>query len=175
MCRSKESKVSDRRQDWTVADLIIPVLASALAIYYLTTIQDIPFMAQMYGGGLSILLLILSGIAILIMAIRLLVTKTASIRLDKGVVRAWARRYWRAGALVLLIVFFIVTVRFLGYTVVSLLFLSGAMYMLGSRGSIMRLIAPALIVTLIGYALFVLFLKVPLPLDPLSLFIKALV
>lgn len=156
------------KSQWSLADIVLPLLAILLAGYYLSTIQGIPFIAQMYGGGISILLLALSAVAVLIIVIRAVVTG----RFKQGPgfrteVRNWIARYKRAFALILGMALFIALISQLGYPIVSALFIGSAMYVLGFR-DMKRVIATAVGVTILGYLLFIVFLNVRLPISPLG-------
>jgi len=65
------------KYEWRASDLIIPILAVFLAFYYLITIRGLPLIAQMYGGSLSIFIIVLSVILFL------LVIKNGALKKEK--------------------------------------------------------------------------------------------
>jgi len=157
------------KSDWTLADLILPVLSIALAIYYLTTIQGIPFIAQMYGGLLSILVIALGLVIFLVAAkkgvFKNLVSPAAYIR------KNWNdpafQKYVKVAIVNIMILLYIILTPIVGYTITSLVFLCVVMYYLGMQKKL-SIIGAAIFVTVLGFGLFIAFLNVRLPLDPIS-------
>ena len=155
---------------WKLGDLIIPLMAASLGLYYLKTIQGLPFLAQMYGGGLCVVVL-LFAVRIFILAIKGGVFKKSAKPSGTG---SKTKIYLRAAVVVGFIIIYLLLFPYAGYTVSSILFISGTLYFLGAR-SIAAIIRNAVVVTMIGFCLFALFLNVPFPLDPFSQALKTLV
>ena len=164
------------KYSWKLSDLIIPTLAVILAFYYLYTIQGIPEMAQMYGGTLSYGVLILSAVMLFLVAKSGAFKKASnpSTLLKQNWNSPTFKIYKKVIVLVTFIALYILVIPYLGYPVTSIIFMSAVMYFLGMP-SIPRIIGIATCVTLLGYGLFILFLNVQLPLDPLTEKIKYLV
>jgi amino acid transporter len=148
-----------------LSELVVPVTATVFALYYLSTIRGIPFLAQIYGGGVSILLLLLCLIASLRVIVKLVRENRDAVPVTFSEVKAALRPYSKAAALVLGMALYIGLMSFIGYPAVSFLFIAGALYILGLK-SIPRALLLSLVVTVIGYILFVVFLQVRLPLGP---------
>jgi hypothetical protein len=148
-----------------LSELVVPITATVFALYYLSTLRGIPFLAQIYGGGISILLLLLCAIASIRVLVNVIKTRGDSAPVTFLGIRNALRPYSKASALVLGIVLYIGLMPYLGYPAVSFLFIAAALYILGLK-SIPRVLLMALVVTVIGYFLFVAFLQVRLPLGP---------
>jgi hypothetical protein len=152
------------KASWAPADLIIPVFALGLSVYYISTIWDVPPMAQWYGGALSLV-----NIAFFAAALFCMVKNGVFGKLPKtnpGIRRALT--------LACMVAAYIALLPVLGYCVSSFLFIGSVMYFLKAR-SFLRIIACALFVSLLGFVLFVLVLDVAIPLDPVSEEIKRFV
>lgn len=160
------------RQGFLLADLIIPVLGAILAIYYLYTVRGIARMAQMYGGFLSITVILLA-LWVVAVAIRDGAFSGLSQVIKLTSDSKQARTYRRATLLMLQVAVYIWLVPYIGYPLASLLFMCGVMYYLGAREPL-PIIGVSLLVTGLGFALFVLFLNVPLPMDPVSEMIRSI-
>lgn len=144
------------------ADLILPICAVAYAIYYVYSVREFPFEAQISGLLLAGLLGLLSALYFLRVAI--------------GVAR---RRYslaagaWlgpRASILprfvfMLLIVAYILAVPWLGFTLTTFAFLAASFLVLGAR-PIGRAIAVAALAALGGWLFFIMLLGTRFPTGP---------
>jgi hypothetical protein len=152
---------------WTPADLFVPGLSLILALYYLYTIRGLARLAQMYGGSLSILCIALFFVAfILVLRSGGLGIRGAVSRL--GILASENRKFLGMTALTAL---FIGLIAFVGYPAASILFVAATAFSLKYAG-IGKTLAVSFVVTLVGVILFILFLNVDLPLDPLSNAIK---
>lgn len=150
----------------SLAELFVPLLSTAFAIYYLITIQGIPFLAQMYGGGISFLLILLSAAVTLRVVIRIIRSRGVAEKATISGVVATARHYKKMISLVVGIALFIGLLPYLGYPIISFLFIALATYILGVK-KISRTLLIALGVTVVGYILFIVFLQVRIPLGPI--------
>lgn len=150
----------------SLAELVVPALATVFAIYYLITIQDIPFLAQMYGGGISFLLMFLCAVVTVRVVVRIIRSKGVAEKASfSGVVKT-VRTYKKTIGLIVGIALYIILLPYLGYPLVSFLFVAGIAYMLGVK-KIPQVLLIALGVTVIGYLLFIVFLQVRIPTGPL--------
>jgi hypothetical protein len=150
----------------SLAELIVPLLSTVFAIYYLITIQDIPFLAQMYGGGISFLLMFLCAAITLRIVTRIVKTRGVAEKATLSGVTATIRQYKKTISLVVGIALFIGLLPYLGYPIISFLFVALATYILGVK-KVSQALLIALGVTVVGYFLFVVFLQVRIPLGPL--------
>ncbi len=150
----------------SLAELVVPVLATVFSFYYLYTIQDIPFLAQMYGGGISFFLVFLCLVVTLRVVVRIVRSRGEAEPATFGEIIQAGRYYSKAIALVLGMALYIGLMPYLGYPLLSFLFVAGATYILGVK-SIPRSLLISLAVTVAGYVLFIVFLQVRLPIGPL--------
>jgi len=159
---------------WKRSDLIIPVLAVGFSVYYLKTVVGVPFLAQMYGGGLSIVVLLLS-VLIFILVIKdgafKKSTKPATIK--DILSNPNMQLYRKAATVVGIMSLYIFFLPRLGFVISNFFLVSTVTYFLGSR-DILIIIRNATLVTLIGFCMFVVFLGVPLPLDRFSQAVRIL-
>lgn len=153
------------KSSWALADLIIPLLALFLSVYYISTIWNVPPMAQWYGGGLSLVNIAFFAVALYCAVrggvFRKMPNPTARLR------AAWDSGMSNAVALILMIAAYIAFLPVLGYFVCSFVFIGGVMYFLKIR-RMQQIFMCALFISLLGFLLFVLVLDVPIPLDPVS-------
>jgi hypothetical protein len=159
--------VPEKRSVWSAGDLFVPGLAASLALYYIYTVKDLPGLAQMYGGTLSVVCLLFFAAASYL---------TFSGRKRSGgsseTLFAFAARYAQVLCLAFLTAFFIFILPYAGYFL-SVAFLGTVVagYLRYSRHPL-ALLAVGVLISLSGFLLFVLFLNVDLPLDPVSLAVK---
>lgn len=162
-----------KKKKWNLAELIVPVFSIAFAAYYLYTIRGIAPMAQYYGGALSVMIIALSIVLIVIgirhgaLKISNPVTYFKEHRDDPAV-----RKYLKATLLMVMVAVYIALVQLVGYVIASILFMCGVMIYLGRKRTVRSILLPALLVTAIGFGLFMLFLNVSMPLDPASTWLK---
>ncbi len=166
----------NERYSWNTADLIIPVFSIILAVYYMFTIRGIPRIAQMYGGSLSIIVIILSVVMFALVVKNGLFKKISNPM--KYIKNNWNDSnfgiYKKVAVLISLVIIYISLLPYAGYPITSMIFMSLVMYFLGMR-KITRILGVAVFVTSLGFCLFILFLNVQLPLDIISYQIKSLI
>jgi len=161
------------KYSWKLSDLIIPTFAVMLAIYYLFTIIGIPVVAQMYGGSLSI------GVILLSAAMFLLAVKSGGFKKITNPI-TYLKENWctptiiiykKVVVLLVFITLYIILIPYMGYPLTSIIFLTIVMHFLGMKNT-PKIVGIATLVTFMGFALFILFLNVQLPLDLLTEQIK---
>jgi hypothetical protein len=146
------------------ADLVIPALAAAFAVYFFVSIADLAWEAK--ANGILIGTILVALIALQLVRIGLQLARgTASLRLDP----LWAPREVlpRRLGLVLLTVAFIATIRWLGLTLGLFLALAAALYLMGVRRRSHLLLVP-LAVAAAAYGLFIAALDSDLPRGPVE-------
>lgn len=159
------SDQDDRGKRPIGADLIIPVLASAFAAYYVTTIWHLPWAAKANGLLLAAVLLPLVAIFFIKTAASMLRGETSlSMR---PLIWPWRLQSQRL-ALVVLMLAFIAVIRYVGFTLTIFVFLLGAMLLLGER-SLTKLLGISAIASLTGYFLFIALLNTPFPHGPVEM------
>lgn len=112
------------------AELILPLLASGLTIYYLIDTATLAWEARATGVIIGVVLLALCTVQFVRTAIRLL-TGTASLSL--GAFAADTPDNRRRLGLLVLSILFILTIEYVGTTLGLFLFLYAAMWMMGVR------------------------------------------
>jgi len=145
-------------------DLVIPLLAGSFAVYYISTVWDLPWEAKANGLVLGILLVLLV-LASVFGTLHSLYRGTASLSLRKLIepIQFQSRRL----GLVALMIAFIAIMPYLGFTLTLFTFLVLAMLLLGVR-SVRRLLSVAAIAALIGYLMFIMLLDTPFPHGPVE-------
>jgi hypothetical protein len=145
-------------------DLVIPLLAGSFAVYYISTVWDLPWEAKANGlvlGSLLVLLVLVSVFGTL----HSLYRGTASLSLRRLIepIQFQSKRL----GLVALMIAFIAVMPYLGFTLTLFTFLVLAMLLLGVR-SVRRLLSVAAIAALVGYLMFIVLLDTPFPHGPVE-------
>ncbi len=171
---NKDKKKDNGKAEWKLIDFVIPAFAFALAAYYLYSLRDLPTVAQYYGGAISILI----GICFLAFVVIFFREK---VYLEFKTLFSSAKedpegrgKTITAVLLLALTLLYVWMIKLLGYTVATFLYLCVIMPFLGRKG-IWGIVLPALLVTLIGFILFVVILNLNIALDPISRAAKYLI
>jgi hypothetical protein len=145
-------------------DWILPAAGIAFALYYISTVWDLPWEARANGLLLGSILLGLTAIFFVRAALALRGRRVTLSLAELVEPRALLVR--RLG-LFLLVVGFIAALPYLGFTLTVLAFMVGALLLLGERrpGVVAAL---ALTVAAVGYLLFIVFLRARLPRGPIE-------
>ena len=149
-------------------DLIIPVLALAFSVYYLTTITEVPWIAQASAVVVSSLLLL----AILAYAIRTAVRLRAGSEVIRfaGLDFDYRNNAKRLGLLALSIAY-VWFIGDLGFTITTLLFLFLAIVLLSSFANWRNAVLVALSCSLVGYFVFIFVFETRFPKGPVETFL----
>ena len=152
---------SDKPKKNILPDLIIPILALAFTVYYLTTITEVPWIAQASAVTVSVLLLL----AILAFAVR------TGVRLARGESEIRFRGLLddrRTGlkrlALLGLTIAYIAVIETLGFTLTTFLFLSFSITLLSSLSNVWRALLIAAVCSMTGYLVFIVLFQTRFPL-----------
>jgi len=169
----KEKKAS--KSEWNLIDMVIPLFAFLLAVYYYYTLLDLPAEAQYYGGTISILLIICFAAVVYIFFKKKVYLEFKTIK-DNFIPNDEKKETPLVVAIELLCItlLYVGAIRLIGYTSATFLFLCAVMFFLGRRG-IFRIILPAAIITVVGYILFIIILNLNISLDPVSRTLKYLI
>jgi ABC-type Fe3+ transport system permease subunit len=133
------------------ADLIIPFLGVALAVYFFATIQNLPWEATANAFAISAILLFL--VTLFIVRIALKVRRgEATLGFDKLMDRASAQ--WKRLGIIVAIAGFIALLPLLGFTLSLFLGMVASMLVMGVREP-KTLIGTALGVAVCGYLMFI--------------------
>ncbi|MGF1631812.1 MAG: tripartite tricarboxylate transporter TctB family protein [Kiloniellaceae bacterium] len=150
------------------ADLILPLMAAAYAAYYVYTIREFPWEAQMNGTFIAAMIWLLVA--------ALLVRTVLRLRRGEVTLRATGITTPR-GKLVVRALFVALTagnillMPWLGFTLTVVLFLASSMWLLGVR-SLKPLILIPLLAGSVGYVFFIVALDTRLPKGPIELLLQ---
>ncbi len=149
------------------ADLIIPVMASLYAIYYVASVWDFPPEAQRSGLFLASMLLVLSGLFFLRTIWR--VTR-GNAEWEFSSVLGPREGRARRGGFVLLIVGYLLIVQWGGFTLTTFLFLFFGS-MLAGLSPMRKAAIFAAVAALAGWIFFIVLLRTRFPRGPFEDFI----
>lgn len=148
-------------------DLIIPVMALAFAIYYLTTITEVPWIAQASAVVVSGLLLL----AILAFAVRTMVRiKAGSEAISLGGLQVERQVTLKRIGLLVLAVGYVWFIEDLGFTISTVVFLFLAIVLLSSVANWRNAALIATSCALIGYFVFIFIFETRFPKGPVETF-----
>src|SRR3546814_236934 len=150
------------------ADLILPLMATAYAVYYVYTVADFPWEAQMSGTFIAIAIWLLVGVMLV----------STGLKLHRGEVTLRATGLSKPQSKLLLRTAFIsltalniLLMPWLGFTLAVMLFLLSGMWLLGVRA-----VKPLVIIPLaagsVGYLLFIAALDTRLPYGPVEILLQ---
>ena len=149
-------------------DLIIPVMALAFTIYYLTTITEVPWIAQASAVLVSALLLA----AILAFAVRTTLRIKAGTEMlsFSGLDLDYSNNVKRVGLLALAIAY-VWFIEDLGFTISTVIFMFLAIILLSSLANWKNAAWVALCCSLIGYIVFIFMFETRFPKGPVETFL----
>ncbi len=160
---------SDRRESLG-ADLVIPLLALAFAVYFFISIADLAWEAKANGVLIGTVLVVLIGLQAVRIGTRL-VRGTGVLSFDRLLQPHYAQGK-RIG-MVLLTVLFIATIKWLGLTLALFLAMAASLYVMGVRKRA-HLFWVSFAVAAAAYLMFVAALDSDIPHGPVEKLIAAL-
>lgn len=170
----KKNKKNDKNE-WKLIDMVIPLLAFMLAVYYYYTLLELPAIAKYYGGTISVLLMIcFAGVVCIFFRKKLYLEFKQLAGNFKHLKEAKTNPTLVAVELLGLTLLYVGAIQLIGYTVATFVYMCVMMLFLGRRG-VLKILLPALAVTLIGYILFVIILNLNISLDPVSRSLKYMI
>ena len=150
-------------------DLIIPTLALVFAIYYLTTITEVPWIAQASAVLVSGLLLI----SILVYAVRTIMRLRAGTEIiSMSGFAADPRLIAKRIALLALTIAYVWLIEVLGFTLCTLAFLFLSIILLSSINNWRRAALVSVCCSLIGYFVFIVGFETRFPKGPFERFMQ---
>jgi hypothetical protein len=152
-------------------DLVIPLGGAAFAVYYLSTVVDLPWQASSTG------IAIISAMAVLLVLLLFrfageLIRGEADLRFG-DLVHPYPVFARRVGVL-LLAIGFIYSMTYLGFTIGLFVFLMLGFVLLSGFAYLRQGLVIALCVSIGGYLLFILFVRARFPLGPFERFVASL-
>lgn len=152
------------RKKPAIAGLILPVLAAVYAVYYVLSVQEFPWEAQIFGVAIAVVLWIL---------VAWFVARTL-IGVVRGKIRwgGWSdlpapSDLARRAGFIGLTIADVALIGYLGFALTVFLFVLFSMLLLGVRSRRMLILMPPA-VSLSGYLLFVVLLQADLPAGPVD-------
>lgn len=151
------------------ADLILPLMAAGYAAYYLFTVRDYPWEAQVNGTFIAVIIWLL--VAVLMVRTLLRVWRGEVTLKFTGITQPLAKLPVRL-AFVALTALNILLLPWLGFTLTVVLFLASSMWLLGVRSRKPLVIIP-LTAGAVGYVFFIVLLDTRLPYGPVEWLLQA--
>ncbi|HUV21527.1 MAG TPA: tripartite tricarboxylate transporter TctB family protein [Gammaproteobacteria bacterium] len=170
----KKGKQASARN--VLPDCIIPAVALVFAIYYLTTITEVPWISQASAIFVSCLLL-LSIIAFVIRTVWRIRQRRETLRLQGsfqdlfGTMPTSARRI----ALLALVIAYVLVIETLGFSLTTFVFVFVAIVLLSSLANWKKSLVIALSCSIIGYIVFIYFFKTRFPTGPIEDWLKGVI
>jgi hypothetical protein len=161
---------TESRPEPVGADFIIPILGSALTIYYLVTTRGLVWEARATATFVGGILLVLSAVQLGRLVVRLAAGR-GSWSLGDIVADTFHNR--QRLALLVLVALFIATIEWVGTTLGLFLLLNGCMLVLGVRKPV-TLLAVSTITSAVVYVLLIYLLESRLPPGPIERLIAQL-
>jgi hypothetical protein len=152
------------------ADLILPLMAAGYAAYYVFTIREFPWEAQMNGTFIAVVIWLLVG-AFLVRTLLRLRRNEVTLRAT-GITTPRAKLLQRIG-FVALTALNIGLMPWLGFTLTVVVFLASSMWLLGVRTAKPLILIP-FVAGAVGYVFFVVALDTRLPKGPVEWLLQPL-
>ena len=156
-------------------DCIIPALALAFTIYYLTTITEVPWISQASAIVVSGLL-ILSIFAFIIRSIFRIRANRETLHFE-GIFQDLIGRFptsARRIGLLLLAIAYVLFIESLGFTVTTFIFVFSAIVLLSTLANWKKALAISVSCSVIGYIVFIYFFKTRFPTGPIEAWLKGI-
>lgn len=166
----------NKKSDWALIDLVIPLFAFGLAVYYLYTLRDLPTLAKYYGGAIAVLIFLCFAATVYVFFKRKMYQQFKELRkiFQKETFLRNGSGTTIALELLGITILYVGAIKVMGFTAATFLYLCAVMLFLGRRG-VWKILLPAAVITLVGYVLFVIILNLNINLDPVSKSLKYII
>jgi len=162
--------MKDQKKKARGDELVLPLIALAFAIYYLSTIWDLTWEAQINGVLIGGVLIVLIFVFLFKIAAEYFRGDT-SLRMEK-LVSLDQHQIKRIG-LILLTAAYVFFIQWTGLTLTTFLFLMAAMALLGVRSRLLML-GISIVLSILGYIFFIVLLNTRFPPGPVERLIERL-
>jgi hypothetical protein len=163
------SEDSNSQPKNVLPDLIIPVMALVFTAYYLTTITEVPWIAQ----ASAILVSAMLSAAIFAFAIRTyLRMRGGQERISWSAIEIDRVSTVKRIALLALTITYIAVIEYLGFTITTFLFVFSAVLLLSSLAHWRSALAVSFSCATLGYVVFIYFFQTRFPRGPVENFLK---
>ena len=165
-----ETPSTDKRH--VGGELVIPIAGLAFTIYYFSTILDSPWTAQVSAFFVG---------AILIALITAFLIKTVAaymageVDFAPGPLAEPLSFLPKRVALLGLTVGYIIVIHYLGFTITTFLFMAASMLLLSNGRNIAFILGLSLVVSVAGWALFILAFETRFPVGPFEALMNTLI
>ena len=151
-------------------DLVFPIIALCFAIYYISTIIDLSWEAQING--------FLIGTALIALVILFLIKTGIEVKRGEASLKfetfgASSRVQWSRFGILLLTIAYAFVIEWAGFTLTTFGFLITGMIVLGVKSRV-KLIGIALILSLTGYVFFITLLDTRFPPGPFERLVESI-
>ena len=160
-------------------DCMIPVMAVCFAIYYLTTITEVPWISQASAIVVS-MLLFLSVLAFVVRSTLRIRRGEEKLHLALPGTGAWASghgdTFWinmKRLALLVLTIGYVWIIDSWGFTITTFVFILLGILLLSSLANWKRALLVALSCSVVGYIVFIHFFQTRFPRGPIENWLKA--
>lgn len=152
-------------------DCIIPVMATVFAIYYLTTITEVPWISQASAIVVSTLLL-LSIAAFVIRSYQRIKRGEEALFVNKELFSTNLNTNLKRLILLALTIAYVWLIDSWGFTVTTFCFVFLGIVLLSSLANWKNALLVAISCAVIGYVIFIYFFKTRFPAGPLEIWLK---
>lgn len=165
-----ETPSTDKRH--VGGELVIPIAGLAFTIYYFSTILDSPWTAQVSAFFVGAILIAL----ITAFLIKTVVAYMAGeVDFAPGPLAEPLSFLPKRVALLGLTVGYIIVIHYLGFTITTFLFMAASMLLLSNGRNIAFILGLSLVVSVAGWALFILAFETRFPIGPFEALMNTLI
>ena len=165
-----ETPSTDKRH--VGGELVIPIAGLAFTIYYFSTILDSPWTAQVSAFFVGAILIAL----ITAFLIKTVVAYMADeVDFAPGPLAEPLSFLPKRVALLGLTVGYIIVIHYLGFTITTFLFMAASMLLLSNGRNIAFILVLSLVVSIAGWALFILAFETRFPIGPFEALMNTLI
>ncbi len=165
-----ETPSTDKRH--VGGELVIPIAGLAFTIYYFSTILDSPWTAQVSAFFVGAILIALIA-AFLIKTV--VAYMAGEVDFAPGPLAEPLSFLPKRVALLGLTVGYIIVIHYLGFTITTFLFMAASMLLLSNGRNIAFILGLSLVVSVAGWALFILAFETRFPIGPFEALMNTLI
>ena len=162
----------ERAKPNIAGELIIPVIGVLFTIYYISTVLDSPWTAQVNAFMVGTVLL---GVSALFFITKIVALRTGQAIFDVPLARGFAALKSAQTAFILITLVYLFILELLGFTLATTLFFFAAMMLLDRGKAPVMKAGLSLFMALVGYLVFILMFETRLPKGPVEVFLAGLV
>ncbi len=165
-----ETPSTDKRH--VGGELVIPIAGLAFTIYYFSTILDSPWTAQVSAFFVGAILV---GLIAAFLIKTVVAYMAGEVDFAAGPLAEPLSFLPKRVALLCLTVGYIIVIHYLGFTITTFLFLAASMLLLSNGRNIAFILGLSLVVSVAGWALFILAFETRFPIGPFEALMNTLI